>query len=133
MNKATRKTLTAKLTNSQSRAKVRRLSVDDMLDKAKTIETFLRRKTTPVGTTVKSNWPRVANCYPGIPEGTFVSGYKEDSGTTIQIWRSKKAFGSRAWTITHPGTGNFRIVGKNAHESGSTDDLLGTTIVNRDI
>jgi len=126
MNKATKTTIKMQLAECQARARVRTMGVYEALAEAAAIEKFLR--TAPVGTSVKTNWSRVANCYRGVPEGTFVRGERGENGIALSVMRGKGAFGSRLYSVSVPA--GYKISGPSAHSSsGATDVLRETTIV----
>ena len=127
MNKKNRIKLADQLEACQARARVRTMGIKAVIDEATAIERFLRKA--PPRTTVKSNFGRVAGCYSGIPEGTFVTGENGTDGyVNLSVKRGPGAFGNRAWTVHAPA--GYMIQGPDAHaSSGATDDLQTTTIV----
>ena len=125
MNKATKTKIKTQLAECQARARVRTIGECQALDEAAEIEKFLRKS--PVGTAVKSNWSHVANCYFGVPEGTFVRGERGENGIALCVTRGKGAFGSRLYSVSVPA--GYRISGPSAHSSSGATDVLNTTTI----
>lgn len=122
-------TLKKQLEEVQAKARVRTLDIEDVQYEASRIERFLKRS--PNGTTVSTNWEPVANCYKGIPEGTYVVGRKDDNGKiTMNVCRSRNAFGRRDYTIAVPE--GHELQGDGTHHSGAVDNLRKAKIVKRE-
>ncbi len=130
MNQQTKNRLAVELATVQKRARTRTMDVEHMLKEARDIEVFLRRKTTPIGTAVRSNWDRVANSYRGIPEGTITVGRKTEDGIVIEVKRSANAFGNRSWTVTLPA--GYKLTGKGTHTAGAAEYLCTAIIEKED-
>ena len=119
--------LSAKLESIQRRARVRTMDEATMMREATIIRTWLSGDSVPVGTTVRSNFARVANCYRGTPEATYVIGAKAETGTTIDVRRDAGGFGARSWTVNVPQSHILR----GCH-GGAIDDLSRAVIEARE-
>lgn len=126
MNQQTKTRLAKELATVQKRARTRTMSEGHMLKEARDIEVFLRRKTTPIGTVVRSRWYPVANSYQGVPKGTYTVGRKTEAGIDLHVVRTATAFGRRAWTVTLPA--GYRITGKGTHTAGAAEYLRAAKV-----
>jgi len=110
----------SQLATVQARARTRKINEDEAIDLVREVALFLIYA--PCGTSVKNGLhARVANCYRGTPEGTYVRGHKGRQGEIcIGVHRDRAAFGNRAAIINCP-TG-YTMTG-DVHSTGATDDL----------
>lgn len=120
--------LLQELLEVQKRARIRKLTEKEMLAEAKIIEIFLYRS--PIGTSVKTCWPRLPNAYTYNykAKATFVYGLKAEDGIEIKVLRGN-SFGNRFYVVHLPKL--YKIVGDGTHWTGAADFLDKAKIVER--
>jgi hypothetical protein len=132
MKKQQKQQILKQLEICQHRARTRTLDPAEAIEMAIEIERFLKKA--PKGTYVESRHERVASAYKGVPEGTIVLGWKEDTKEDtddeeiiIRVRRTRHAFDNRSWGVNPPST--HKIAGQDAHPASGATNNLGTTFV----